>query len=466
MNIKIRTFILFPVILILLACRSLFPSSSPIPTPSPEVKHLLEKSSSIKYPIIIPIPSITFTLPSISPGLAQTPVFTPSPVPTSIAPDTQLHIFEDLWSIVNDTYIYPDFNGLDWNVIHEQYRQIISAGLTNQEFYTRISDLIFNLGDDHSYFLDPQQVADQEAEYEGNHDYVGIGVMVYAVPDRQRAVIISVIPGSPADAAGLQPRDSILSVDGISILDEQGYQRDLVHGPEGTTFVISVQSPGEPPRSLNLTRQRITGSYPVVSQVITTSDGIRIGYIFLVTFMDGTVDDQVAQALKEMTVDLPLDGLILDNRMNEGGSSLVLEPMLGFFSGGNLGSYINHSERDPLKIKLNDINGSSTLPLVVLVGSGTASFGEIFAGVLQDIGRAYIIGTTTGGNVEVLWGYDLDDGSQLWLANETFQPINHPEQDWEQSGIIPDLSVSGEFDQYSMDKDPVISAAIEYLSGQ
>jgi C-terminal processing protease CtpA/Prc len=198
--------------------------------------------------------------------------------------------------------------------------------------------------------------------------------------------------------------------------------------------------------------------------VIDTPDGKRIGYIILLTFMDGTVDEQVAQALKEMTADAPLDGLILDNRMNGGGSSLVLEPILGFFSSGNLGYFVRRSELSPLKINLNDINGSSTVPLVVLVGSGTASFGEVFAGILKDIGRAEIIGTTTGGNVEILWGYDFEDGSALWLANETFQPLNHPEQDWEQTGIIPDLSVSGEFDEFSMANDPAVLAAIQYLS--
>ena len=265
-------------------------------------------------------------------------------------------------------------------------------------------------------------------------------------------MIIAVVPGSPAESAGLQPRDSILSADGIPILDEQGYLRDIVRGPEGTIINISIQSPGEQPRLLHLIRQRITSNYPVIHQVVNTPDGKRIGYIFLATFMDGTVVEQVAQALEEMNAEAPLDGLILDNRMNEGGSSLVLEPILGYFSGGILGYFVNHTELDPLKIKLNDINGSSTVPLVVLIGSGTASFGEVFAGVLQDVGRAYLIGTTTGGNVEVLWGYDFEDGSQLWLANETFQPLNHPEQDWEQTGIIPDLSVSSEFDQYSMNE--------------
>jgi carboxyl-terminal processing protease len=464
MNIKIRFFVLLPVILLSVACRMLFSTPSPIPTFSIGVRHLINKSSTIRSKSITPSPSVPkiTALPTLAPSLDSTS----TPTPNELSLQTQLHIFDDLWSIVNDTYVYPDFNGLDWNAMHERYVQIISAGLTDQQFYNHLTELINSLGDDHSYFIDPQQVAEQEAEFQGNHDYVGIGIMVSAVPDRQRAVIISVIPGSPAGDAGLEPRDSILSVDGIPILDDEGYLRNIVRGPEGTTIAISVQTPGELPRLITLMRQRITGSYPVAHQVISTPDGKRIGYIFISTFMDGTVDDQVAKALREMTSASPLDGLILDNRMNGGGSSLVLEPILGFFSDGNLGNFVNRSELNPLIIESNDINGSSKVPLVVLIGSGTASFGEIFSGILQNIGRAYLIGTTTDGNVEILWGYDFEDGSQLWLANETFQPINHPEQDWETSGIIPDLSVSGEFDQYTMNNDPVIKAAIQYLSGQ
>ena len=113
---------------------------------------------------------------------------------------------------------------------------------------------------------------------------------------------------------------------------------------------------------------------------------------------------------------------------------------------------------------MNNINDSSQVPLAILIGDGTASFGEIFAGVLQDVGRAYLIGTTTDGNVEILWGYDLEDGSKLWLANENFRPLNHPEQEWEKTGIIPDLTISGDFDEFSLNSDPVVAAAIKYLS--
>jgi carboxyl-terminal processing protease len=391
-------------------------------------------------------------------------VSTPSPTPTLLPLNIQLSIFENLWTTVNDTYVYSDFNGLDWNAIHQEYHQKIKAGLTNASFYLAMDELITRLGDDHSYFLDPQQVAQQDAEYQGKHDYVGIGIMVSAVPERQHAVILSVFPGSPAEAAGLQPRDSIISVDGTPILGENGYLRDIVRGPEGTSIDILAQTPGEKPREVNITRHRITGDYPIVYSVITTRESKRIGYIFLDTFMDGTVDEQVAHALQEMSADKPLDGLILDNRMNTGGSSAVLEPVLGYFIGGKLGSFIKRSDQNPLRVKLNDINGSSKLPLVVLVGSETASFGEIFAGILQDTGRAYVIGTTTNGNVEILWGYDFEDGSQLWLANETFRPLNHPEQDWEKTGIIPDLTISGDFDQYSLNNDPPVIAALKYLS--
>jgi C-terminal peptidase prc len=371
-----------------------------------------------------------------------------------------------LWSIVNDTYVYPDFNGLDWNAIRQEYRQKIEAGLTNEQFYLALSELITQLGDDHSFLLDPQQVAEQEAEYLGTYDYVGIGVLISAVPERKHAVILSVFPDSPAEAAGLQPRDSIISVDETPILDENGFLRDIVRGTEGTSITVMVQTPGEDPREIRVTRHHITGDVPVVYSVITTPEGKRMGYILLVTFDDSTVDEQVAAAIQQMTADAPLDGLILDNRMNGGGSSSVFEPMLSYFVGGDLGSFIKRNEERPLQIKLNDINGSSQIPLVVLVGSETASFGEIFAGVLQDVGRAYLIGKTTNGNVEILWGYDLADGSQLWLANETFRPLNHPNQDWEKTGIIPDLTVSGDFDEFSLDNDPAVSAAVLYLSGR
>lgn len=464
MTSKLRTLIWMPVFLAILACGSFSPIIRPHPSPTSLKKYYTGKATPPPAIPTPPIPSVAFT-PTIIPATpSPIPFSTYTPAATSISLLMQLKIFENLWTIVNDTYVYPDFNGLDWNSIHSEYRDKIKAGLTNSDFYLAMRELIDRLGDDHSLFLNPDEVAEQEAEYQGRYDYVGIGVLVSAVPERERAVILSVFTDSPAETVGLQPRDSILSVDHTAILDEQGFLRDIVRGPEGTTINILVQTPGEEPREIQVTRHRITGEVPVIHKIITTPDGKRIGYILLITFDDSTVDEQVASALKEMSQETPLDGLILDNRMNGGGSSAVLEPVLGYFIGGNLGNFINRIEERPLEVRLEDINGSSEVPLVVLISSETASFGEIFAGILQDAGRAYLIGNTTQGNVEILWGYDLEDGSKLWLANETFRPLNHPEQNWEKMGIVPDLIQSGDFDEYSLANDPVVLAAIGYLS--
>ena len=103
------------------------------------------------------------------------------------------------------------------------------------------------------------------------------------------------------------------------------------------------------------------------------------------------------------------------------------------------------------------------MPLVVLVSLDTVSYGEVFAGVLQDIGRAYLIGETTGGNVETLWGYDFEDGSRAWIAHESFQPLNHPDQNWEETGIIPNLTILANWDEYTTQTDPRVKAALDYF---
>jgi len=60
-------------------------------------------------------------------------------------------------------------------------------------------------------------------------------VLTNLVPERERVVILLVFPGSPAEKAGLAPHDSILAVDGKPILDESGFRREYLRGPEGST---------------------------------------------------------------------------------------------------------------------------------------------------------------------------------------------------------------------------------------
>jgi len=459
--IKHKTLLFLPLLLLGISCQT--------------INQLWQET-----PFVLPPPTQTFTVtasPTTTPRNTQTP--SPTPVPTEtlfptatvtatptllVTPSVQqLEIFDELWQIVQDEYLNPEFNGMDWDAIKEEYRPKIEAGMTDDNFYLAMDEMLSRLGDDHSIFLNPQAVREEDALYAGKSDYVGIGVLVNAIPERNRAVIVNVFPGSPASEAGLQPRDNILTVDGEQILDQDGFLRDLVRGTEGTPVTLTVQTPGGDPRQVQMTRRRINSAVPVPHEVIPMPSGKRIGYLLLVTFNDGTIADQVGEALRQMSREAPLDGLIIDNRQNSGGADTILRGVLGYFTSGSLGNFINRGEERTLIVDLQNVNGSQQLPLVVLIGPGTASYGEVFSGILKDIGRAYLIGETTDGNVETLWGYNFDDGSRAWLAHESFRSLNHPDENWEETGIIPDQTIIAGWDEYMLNNDPVVNAALEYL---
>jgi len=378
----------------------------------------------------------------------------------------QLEVFDDLWQTIWESYIYPDFNGLDWEAIREEYRPLVEAGLSDEQFYLTMNEMIFRLEDDHSVYLSPRDVQEEDAEFAGTNDYVGIGVLASPVLERNQATIILVFPGSPAEDAGLKSHDNLLAVDGQILVDEEGFHRELLRGPEGTTIELTVQTPGEEPRQLTVSRQRVTGSVPVPYEELITFQGKRIGYLLLATFADETVDEQVGEALKALTTAGPLDGIILDNRQNGGGADTVARSTLAFFTRG-VGGYFTdrQNHRRTFNIVGTDVNGSSQIPVVVLVGPDTVSFGELSSGILKDMGEAYIIGELTGGNIELLRGFDFADGSRAWIAHEKFVPRNHPEEDWEISGIIPDLLAPSNWDEVTLETDPAVKAALDYFDG-
>lgn len=457
---RFRILFLLPLLLSGFACQADFDGFEPSPSPGLQRLDLqLPRASPTAPP-----PTATPTaLPTATATYTPTPSQTPAPSPSPL----HFSVFQELWQAVKDDYLYSDFNGLDWESVYDSYSQRIASGLSDTDFYSAMGEMISSLGDEHSTFLSPGEVQAEEEEFSGSNSFVGIGILTTSVPERDRIVIILTFPGSPAEQAGLQPHDSILAADGVPILDEMGFRRDLLLGPEGTPVTLTVQSPGGEARQVTISRGFVSGPMPVPYASLESDDGKRVGYILIPTFADDTIDDQIADALQQLSKDSPLDGLILDNRHNSGGADTVARGVLSYFTSGRLGFFVDRNQtRRPLRVRAEDIAGSNRIPLVVLVGPDTISFGEIFSGVLRDVGRAYLIGEPTDGNIELLWGYDFDDGSRAWIARETFRPINNPEQDWELNGITPDLVLSSNWDEVTTETDPLIRAALEYLDEQ
>ena len=428
------------------------PTATPIPTLTPTPTASPTHTPEPLAPAFIPPECGTTALATISPESASQPA--PEFETVEISQGEQMRMFREFADIVENIYVYSDFNGKDWNEIESRYKDKIQAGLDTESFYGEMATMIRELGDEHSFFLSPVQVEEAEAELKGEIEFVGVGISGQPDFERERMIVISTYPGSPAEYGGIQQHDSILLVDGLPITEETG---NRLRGPKCSAVVLTVQSPGEAARDVMLILYAIQGNIPIDARLISTKDGSKIGYIFIPSFYDETIPEQIENALNEFG---PLDGLILDVRLNGGGSSSVTYPILEYFANGQLGQFVSRADSRDLNIEPNPIQNSQTVPLVVMVSEDTVSFGEIFAGVLKDSGRAKVVGETSLGNVEVLHGYNFEDGSQLWIASEKFDSA-FSDSDWEETGIIPDVHAYAEWDTFYFDTDPSIAAALE-----
>lgn len=459
---KSKLFVLSVFILVALSCQTL---GIGVPTATSALAPIPTKTATpVLLETLVPAaPGDSTTVPESTTQAEPTPSPSPTPTVVPLGLQEQKQVFEDLWNVIHDEYLYADFNGVDWDATYDEYLAKIEAGMETSDFYIAMSDMVYSLGDEHSAYLTPQMVAAEEAEYSTGHDYVGIGVWLQFDPERDEAVILLVFPGGPAEAAGIQARDKIVTVEGQPLDDEFGAAIDLLLGVEGTPVTFTIQSPGEEPRQMTINRGRISGSLPVPYQVLLTPASKRIGYILVPTFSDSTIADQVGDALAEMSAENQMDGYIIDNRMNGGGYDNIMANTLSYFTSGNVGAFTNREGSETLNVPRRNIGGSADLPLVVLVGPDTVSFGEVFSGILKDQGRATLIGETTDGNVEILWGYNFDDGSRAWIAHDTFKPANNPDSDWEHDGIVVDIEAPSYWGDYSMESDPAILAALDFF---
>lgn len=388
--------------------------------------------------------------------LAQT-VLEVGPNPP-ITQSNQLKVFNALASVLDQFYLYPDFKGLDWPSIVAEFRGKVERGLDTEKFYNLMEQFISRLGDQHSSFESPVRAAAVKAQLAGENNYVGIGALFQALPERKRVTILAVTADSPAEHSGLRQHDSVLEVDGLPLIENDKVYPHT-RGPECSAATLKVQSPGKEPRNITIIRARGTGPMPIYARLVPTADGRQIGYIFLPTFLDLTIPGQVKKALEDFG---PLDGLVLDNRMNGGGSSGALIPVLSFFTSGTLGHFISRTARRPLEIVATPVNNSQKVPLVILVSKNTVSYGEVFAGALRDIGRAKVVGQTTAGHVETLHGYTFADGSKAWIATERFDPISS-HADWQGIGVQPDVEVSADWDEFTFENDPALVVALKLL---
>jgi len=390
-------------------------------------------------------------------ALAQTgifPGFSDSPHPQIVLPPTTVPPTTDQTSSTPtdlETLFTPFWEA--WNLIHTQYvDQPVDDTLLMQG---AIRGMMEAVGDDYTYYMDPQVYEMETSSISG--EYQGIGAYVDTQGDF--LTIVTPIEGSPAEAAGLRPEDMIIAIDGE---DMTGYTpeeaRQRVLGEAGTKVVLTIQRKGQTePLEFTIVRAKIT--VPSVTGEMLDNG---IAYIDINTFGDHTTDELRAK-LDELLAQDP-KGIILDLRFNPGGYlHTSIEVMSEFIPEGVV---VIEQYGDGSRDTYNALgNGKATdLPMVVLINEGSASAAEIVAGALQDYGRAPLVGMQSfgKGSVQIFSPLSNDQGAARvtiakWLTPKE-RTISH-------IGLTPDYVVEMTDEDYTNNRDPQLDKAVEVLTG-
>ena len=263
-------------------------------------------------------------------------------------------------------------------------------------------------------------------------EFEGIGVTVQ--PDKKGLKIVSVFEKTPAERAKIRRGDLIVGVNGKSIA---GVASDVatgrIKGEAGTKVKLSVETPGEKPRDVEVERAKI--DVPIAKGEMQESGGVKVAHVRLASFTEGAhsaVRDELEPLIKKGA-----KGIVLDLRGNGGG--LLTEAVLVSSLFVEDGLIVSTKGRNRAERKF-DAQGSAVapeLPMVTLVDGGSASASEIVAGALRDKGRAQVVGEKTFGKGVFQEIKFLSDDSILELTvGSYFLPKG---DNLAQNGIPPQL---------------------------
>lgn len=297
--------------------------------------------------------------------------------------------------------------------------------------------------DPYSSYIDPASLALVDEQQSGTVE--GIGALVTtedeSAPDPSaalcpivsetcRLVVVSVLPDSPAESAGLRSGDAIIAVDGEPA-DGQPLEvvTAKVRGPAGTSVSLSVL---RDETVLDIEVERAAIEVPIVVSALVDDTA----YLRLTSFT-ATAADRIHSELSDLVAAHP-SLLILDLRDNPGGSLEGAVDIAGELLDG--GPVVRTLSPDAENTYEDEPGGLALdIPTVVVVNRGSASASEVVAGALADRDRALVVGERTFGKNTVQQRFPLPNGGALKLTIARWvTPDGH---DFGGTGIRPDIEL-------------------------
>ncbi len=298
------------------------------------------------------------------------------------------------------------------------------------------SAMVQATGDKWSYYLSADQY-DAYAETMSNA-YVGIGVTIQVSEDEGGMRIELVTPGSPAEEAGIEAGDIIISVEGQPTLElGMSGTRALVRGEEGTSVHLGMKR-GVRAFEVDVTRRSIQ---TVVASCELLDDDI--GYIKIANFDERCAEETLAR-IDEM-LEKGAKALLFDVRFNGGGYKNEMVKVLDrLLPEGVLFRSVDYTGKEE-----TDYSDAACLelPMAVLVNEDSYSAAEFFAAALQEYEAATIVGTQTTGKGNFQSAFRLSDGSMLNLSIGKYYTPNGVSLS--ETGVTPDVETDLTDEEYA-----------------
>jgi len=342
-------------------------------------------------------------------------------------------VIDHVWQIVYRDFLDSTgkFQKSDWIKLRKEF---LSKTYSNSnEAYDAIRDMLSNLDDSYTRFLEPKEFTQMRIDTSG--ELTGVGIQIVKDKETDDLIIISPIEGTPAYDAGIKAKDKILSIDDIST---EGMNIDdavkLIRGRRGTKVKLEILRDSKSFFRV-LLREKIEIK-SVLSKVNETKNGLFVGYVRIKQF-NANASKETRDAIEDLETK-KVAGYVLDLRSNPGG---LLESSIDISRHFiNKGIIVSTLSKDGLReTKRGNGQALTKKPLVVLVNEGSASASEIVSGAIKDNKRGKLVGKKTFGKGLVQSMRTLVDGSGLTVTVAKYLTPNGT--DINKSGIVPDIEV-------------------------
>ncbi len=359
------------------------------------------------------------------------------------------NIYDVAWKMIKEEYVDGSYNGQDW----DQWRTKFQGQLQNpDDAYVAVATMVASLNDQYTRILPPRAMSDQNMSIDSKLFGVGIQISIR----NGQLLVVSTLDGTPAEAAGLLPKDLIIGINGhvttgMSVEDAA----DHIRGVKGTFVTLKIKR-GDKSFEKKIVRAEIKLK-SVFSKPMTDP---KIGYVRLSSFISESMMsefDEIMKGQKEK------QALIIDLRGNYGGLfTNAVEIADQLLDSGKIVSIVNREkEQQAFDAHPGEVFRN---PIVLLIDGGSASSSEIFAGALKDNKRATLIGSQSFGKGLVQKINNLPNGAGLNITISTYLTPNGTYIN--KKGIEPDVKVPYTEADFLAQRDPQLKRAVQFLEKQ